>query len=245
MIGIPVVFPDQVGVPIQKVFIGDADGTLWRIDLSKPCDTIRTWGRVPGMRSPLPGPHREEHRPAPAPPVNASASRSTIPPVLSTDEPRGRSAVINVATGDQESIVVSTDVNYLYSIRRRDAPDASSPPLPRARTNWYTAFSASRARHRPDGRLRQDALLRQLLAAAPVGKRLHLARHRAPLGPRLRHCEEHGGPISGGVSKWCPAGNTDPATGALAPAGRHVARLRGSRHRHHPRRLAPRARRHA
>src|SRR6185295_17626358 len=34
MTGVPVVYPDAPGAIAQKVFIGDADGTVWRFDLT-------------------------------------------------------------------------------------------------------------------------------------------------------------------------------------------------------------------
>ncbi len=36
MTGIPIVYPSGVGVVAQEVFIGDADGTMWRFDISNP-----------------------------------------------------------------------------------------------------------------------------------------------------------------------------------------------------------------
>jgi type IV pilus assembly protein PilY1 len=36
MTGTPVIYPAELGADAQRVFIGDADGTLWRLDLSSP-----------------------------------------------------------------------------------------------------------------------------------------------------------------------------------------------------------------
>jgi type IV pilus assembly protein PilY1 len=36
MTGTPIVYPAELGADVQRVFIGDADGTLWRLDLSNP-----------------------------------------------------------------------------------------------------------------------------------------------------------------------------------------------------------------
>ena len=41
MTGTPVVYPSGVGVVAQAAYIGDADGTMWRFDLSDP--NPRNW----------------------------------------------------------------------------------------------------------------------------------------------------------------------------------------------------------
>jgi len=44
IIGTPIVYPADVGTDTTKIFVGDADGTLWRIDVSDPLPANWTGG---------------------------------------------------------------------------------------------------------------------------------------------------------------------------------------------------------
>lgn len=117
IVGTPVVYPDQPGVPIQKIFVGDADGTLWRIDVrsTDPSDwKAYLFADLIGNASS----------------ANAAASQPIqVPPVLSTDD--AGNVIVNVATGDQESIVANDSLeNFVYSIRE-------SLNGPKAEILWY------------------------------------------------------------------------------------------------------------
>jgi type IV pilus assembly protein PilY1 len=115
MIGTPVVYPDTVGVPIQKIFIGDADGTMWRIDLTNTDPSAWRASLFQDLY---------------ATSAATAGQPIQIPPVLSTDD--AGLVVVNVATGDQDSIVLSGDKNYVYSITEsRTGADI------KARVNWY------------------------------------------------------------------------------------------------------------
>lgn len=121
MVGTPIVYPDTLGVPIQKVFIGDADGTLWRIDLSS---TNPDEWKVALFQDLYAGLGAGEGQPI------------QVPPVLSTDDVG--QLVINVATGDQENLVSSTDKNFIFSIRERRDGTSNDP---KATVNWFRQLS--------------------------------------------------------------------------------------------------------
>lgn len=116
MVGVPVVYPDSIGVPTQKVFIGDADGTLWRIDLTS--SNPDNWS-ASLFQDLYAGDGATDGQPI------------EVPPVLSTDE--AGQLVINVATGDQESLIHTNAKNLVASLREtRDA----LTHLPVSSVNW-------------------------------------------------------------------------------------------------------------
>jgi type IV pilus assembly protein PilY1 len=122
IIGTPLVYPNQIGVAAQKIYVGDADGTIWRIDVSSPDPT--QWD-VQLFQDLI----------APAGAANAAASQPINVPMVLSQSPTG-SLVLNAATGDQENIVASsTERNYVFSIEelRPDATSARGKPNVR----WY------------------------------------------------------------------------------------------------------------
>lgn len=118
MVGVPVVYPDTIGVPVQKVFIGDADGTMWRIDLT---NTDPTKWSVQLFQDLFPQPY-----------TFADSQPISVPPVLSVDD--AGQVVVNVATGDQDSIVKNGERNLIYSLREVRTVGA---PTPHAQLNWF------------------------------------------------------------------------------------------------------------
>jgi type IV pilus assembly protein PilY1 len=118
IIGTPVVYPQTTGAVAQKIFVGDADGTLWRIDVtsSNPADWKATLF-------------------ADLIPASAGASASQpiqVTPVISLEP--GGALVVNAATGDQENVLFrSGEKNYVWSILEK-RPTSSSAP--RALTKW-------------------------------------------------------------------------------------------------------------
>jgi type IV pilus assembly protein PilY1 len=126
IVGTPVIYPDAAGVPIQKIFVGDADGTLWRIDVSStdPKDWKATlFADLIGKAST----------------PNADASQPIqVAPVLSTDD--AGNIIINAATGDQENIVASDTLeNFVYALR--ETRDSSHNP--HAQVLWYKRLTAA------------------------------------------------------------------------------------------------------
>ncbi len=128
IIGTPVVYPDSPGTPIQRIFVGDADGTVWRINVANTNPALWT----AEMFQDLYATH--------APPASAYEGQPiAIAPTITQDD--GGSVVLNVATGDQESFVAPIppapgDRNYVYSIRE-------NPTTLRAQVRWYKTLTAS------------------------------------------------------------------------------------------------------
>ncbi len=126
MTGVPVVYPDTPGSVAQKVFIGDADGTIWRFDLT---DTNpQNWtGNL------FFDPYNQD--------VDKSATSYLdgqplqLAPVVATD--RLGAVVVGIATGDQESFTASGS-NYVYSITEKADPNTNKL---RASVNWYVPYT--------------------------------------------------------------------------------------------------------
>ncbi len=118
VIGTPVVYPQTIGAIAQKVFVGDADGTLWRIDISStnPDDwkAMLFADLIPSSEP-------------------ASASQPIqVSPVISLEP--GGALVINAATGDQESLSYKlNEKNYVWSILEKRPTGTTAP---RALTQW-------------------------------------------------------------------------------------------------------------
>ena len=127
MTGVPVVFPTTVGSVSQRFFVGDADGTVWRFNISDA--NPRNWtGELffdtankevnsnddPQLRQPI-----------------------VIPPVMALD-PVGQ-LVVEVATGEQEAFT-STGTNFVYSVTERLGTGETTEPVQRAHANWYLRF---------------------------------------------------------------------------------------------------------
>lgn len=117
--GTPVVYPQTTGAVAQKIFIGDADGNLWRIDVSS---TDPAQWKVQLFADLLSGRSAEESQPI------------QVTPVLSLD-PSGN-LIVNAATGDQDSIVFKQgEKNYVWSIEETRPRTTADPP--RAKVKWY------------------------------------------------------------------------------------------------------------
>jgi len=119
--GTPVVFPNDPGAIGQKIFVGDADGTLWRVDVSN-ADPGRWKAELflDTRGNSFPAGDFIGDKPI------------AVPPVVSLGE-RG-SLVINVANGDQEDLGLkpANDTHLLWSVT--EVPGATSA---RPQLNWY------------------------------------------------------------------------------------------------------------
>jgi type IV pilus assembly protein PilY1 len=127
MTGTPIVFPVDVGADATKAFITDADGTLWRIDLSSPTPT--DWKATLFLDL-----------------YNTTVDTNTttswqdgqptsVDPVLSLD-PGGR-VVLNIATGTTDTFD-NTGTYFVYSITEQ----ASGSGLV-ANVNWFLGAGSS------------------------------------------------------------------------------------------------------
>jgi type IV pilus assembly protein PilY1 len=123
MTGTPVPYPSDVGADATKVFVGDADGTIWRFDLSSP--TPSSW--VGELYLDLYNQDVDTHT------MSSWADGQPIQvPLVTSLDPMGN-VVVHAATGSQEAFD-ATGVFYLYSIS--EVLDSSTPKL-RAQVNWW------------------------------------------------------------------------------------------------------------
>ena len=198
MIGTPAVFPAGVGQNAQRIFVGDADGTIWSIDVSSTDPA--NW-KATLFQDLFSG-------------GNAAASQPiAVPLVVSTDA--GGAMVVNAATGDQENIAASAITNYVYSIRETPSLSIASPP--RAQVKWLRALTEGErvtgpmvvfdrilyfATHRPDP------------LTAVCGDQA-----RSRLWGLDYVTPDVGGVTAGGLPRWCTSANIDPISGLCASAG--------------------------
>ncbi|MEO6576903.1 MAG: hypothetical protein ABIP89_23850, partial [Polyangiaceae bacterium] len=125
MTGTPVVYPSTVGAIAQKIYIGDADGTVWRFDLSSTdptqwkgelfFDTYNQTAYTAGTAA-------------------KDGQRIAVQPVVALD--RAGNLVVEVATGDQETFTPS-GTNFVWSLTDR-FNSAKNKLL--SSVNWYIPF---------------------------------------------------------------------------------------------------------
>jgi type IV pilus assembly protein PilY1 len=205
IIGTPAIYPNTVGTTTQKIFVGDADGTVWRIDVSSPDPTkwsVSLFQDLVNVGLPSPTPTFAQSQPI------------ALPMLLSQD-PSG-SLVLNVATGDQENLSVSAENNYVYSLleQRPAAPGGAG----QAKINWYSPL------------LNAERVTGPMTV---FDRTLYFASYK-PAYPAAGTCDQggvarlwgvdyvtaEGGVVAGGGSKrWCPiAAGVDVVTQACAGA---------------------------
>ncbi len=125
MTGTPVVYPDTPGSIAQKVFMGDADGTVWRFDLTD--SNPQNWKGLLFF-----DPYNQD--------VDKSGTSWSdgqpiqVPLVISTD--RLGAVVVGLGTGDQETFTAS-GTNYVYSLSEKADPFTN---ILRANVNWYIPY---------------------------------------------------------------------------------------------------------
>jgi len=124
MTGTPVVYPNTVGAIARKFFIGDADGTVWRFDIS---DTNPDNWKGELFLDTY---NQDVDKNAAA---YADGQPIAIPPVVALD--RSGNLVVEIATGDQETLTAA-GTNYVYSMTEQIS-FADTPPLLRATPNWW------------------------------------------------------------------------------------------------------------
>jgi type IV pilus assembly protein PilY1 len=122
--GQPVAFPGEAGSVADRVFVGDQDGALWRVDLSATSPDGWTmdlffdayWGATR--------------------PYNAGQPIETQP-VLSVNDVGN--VTIAFSTGDQDLITSGDQVNYVFSLT--EVPQATNPNKTESKVNWYEELS--------------------------------------------------------------------------------------------------------
>ncbi len=135
LVGTPVVYPSGPGQIGQKVFIGDADGTVWRLDISNSDPT--TWyGSLfwDTQNTDVIGAGLTAQQ---------QADRSQpilVPPIVSLDD-RGN-LVLSVATGDQDTLVDTTPgQNFVYSLTESPTFLAAGSKPVGVTANWWHAMT--------------------------------------------------------------------------------------------------------
>jgi type IV pilus assembly protein PilY1 len=150
MSGTPVVYPNDVGAVAQRFYIGDADGTLWRFDVSDK-DPANWNGRI----------FYDTQNSK----VNGNATSPGLdgqPLVLEpaiTQDAQGH-AVIIIATGDQDhvtrpkptSLGAPPPDNYIVSLTELPDPGGSGTGYYKSYLNWVYGFGAI-ARNHPGERV--------------------------------------------------------------------------------------------
>lgn len=138
MNGIPVVYPNEVGQPAKEFYMSDADGTIWRFDISDP--NPKNWtGSLffDTQGKDLTGRTVAQEQADTSQPIS-------VPMILSLDD--SGNPVLNVGTGDQESIVDITASatkpwmqNRVLSITA--VPTYLSNPKVKPKVNWHWGFA--------------------------------------------------------------------------------------------------------
>jgi type IV pilus assembly protein PilY1 len=141
MTGTPVVYPSSVGAIAEQVFIGDADGTLWRLNITDPnpanwraaffSDAYSANADTGGPNSP-PLPNNTVY----------DAEAIAVTPLVTID--RQGNVTVQYATGDQNSYTANytipgaptqtyQGVNFVYSLKLTTAAGGAQV----AQTNWF------------------------------------------------------------------------------------------------------------
>ena len=202
IIGTPAIYPSGVGVSTQKIFVGDADGTLWRLDVSNPNPSQWSVALFQDLVS----------RSLPTTPGPAESQPIQIQPVI-TQDPFG-GLVIAAATGDQENLIASSERNYVMSIQELKALSATQ--LGRASVRWYMPLLNAARVTGP---------------MTVFDRTLYFATYQ-PVVPTAGACSNGGGALlwgmdyynaatlagTGGLPRWCPIGNVDAVSGACTAA---------------------------
>ncbi len=123
MTGTPVVFPAEVGTDATKAFVSDADGTIWRFDLSNSDPTQWTGTLFLDLYNQTVDGNSTAW---------SDGQPVTVTPTLSTDT--SGNVVLNAATGVTDTFD-STGINFVYSITEK-AQGTTTVSL-RAFVNWY------------------------------------------------------------------------------------------------------------
>ena len=196
MIGTPVVYPQTVGAVAQKIFVGDADGTLWRIDVTSTDPT--QWRAMLFADLVLGG--------------GADSQPVQITPVISLDEEGP--LVINAATGDQESLIYRAgEKNFVWSILE-ERPTSTTPP--RAKINWFETLDNGERVTGPMTVFDRTLYFATFAPRIPAPNQCENAGTARLWGLNYRF-GDGAGPTAAGLPMWCPQADASiNASGACA-----------------------------
>lgn len=140
MSGVPVIYPNEIGQPAKEFYIGDADGTIWRFDISDP--NPKNWTGALFFDTQDRG---LTGRAIPQEQADTSQPIS-VPMIVSLDD--SGNPVLNVATGDQDSITDITSgganawkQNRVLSISVKPTYLLAPSPQIKPVLNWQWGFS--------------------------------------------------------------------------------------------------------
>jgi len=205
VIGTPVVYPNVIGATAQKAFVGDADGTVWRLDLS---DSDPTNWRATLFQDLI------NTNLVPSCGTAAQCAQASEPisaqPVISLG-PTG-SIILNVSTGDQENVVVTPESNYVYSIQEGRQSIVGTPS--RAVVKWYYPLAAGERVSGPMTLFDRTLYFATYKPAVPGGPAVCAEGGNPTLWGMDFYNADIAGIEKGGAPRWCKLGSVDPATGA-------------------------------
>jgi type IV pilus assembly protein PilY1 len=118
------VYPAATGTVTTRAFVGDYDGTLWKIDISDPKPENWTFSMFHDAY--FPGDTANK--------VQSAWGPIAVPPVISVD--RFGDVVVNYATGDQNNFA-TTNLNHVYSITERTTIGAGGVKSFVPKLNWH------------------------------------------------------------------------------------------------------------
>jgi len=127
--GTPVPYPSDVGAVAQRIFVGDEDGTIWRLDVSNP--DSNQWFVEPFFDA-----YNTTVQSSANITNDDSWAVQRAPIVLSPTVSVGRdgNVVLNFGTGDTALIGTGSNLNYVYSVT--ELPNTSTKRL-LANVNWF------------------------------------------------------------------------------------------------------------
>ena len=129
--GQPVAFPAGAGAIADRVFVGDQDGRLWKVNLAStdPANWTMnlffdTYPASYGSDPAFPNAYND-------------GQPLQLAPVLSVDHTGD--VTVNVATGDQDTIGASTTMkNFIWSLTEKTASDRTTAT---SQVNWFKALT--------------------------------------------------------------------------------------------------------
>lgn len=126
--GAVALYPGATGTVTTRAFVGDQDGTLWKLDVSDPKPERWTFDIF-----------HDAYFPSDSANTNPAAwGPVAIPPVLTVD--RFGDIVVNYATGDQNNFS-TTYLNHVYSITERTALGTGGVKTITPKLNWHIKLS--------------------------------------------------------------------------------------------------------
>jgi type IV pilus assembly protein PilY1 len=131
--GTPVVFPSDVGAVAQKVYVGDADGTMWRFDISSRNPAEWRGEIFFDAYGPTTLGAAQAQSAVPLPAGWAASQPVMVPPVLALG-PTG-STLLAYSTGTTDEFT-PTGTHFVLSLSETIA-ELSGVTKPRAQVRWF------------------------------------------------------------------------------------------------------------